>query len=1452
MLLYNLPLDILCATFQKLSLEDIGRLYATNDNALCKLLVSARVIPKIELDIWEAIPMRYITLHLLKKHSFLLEFDCSRVGDPQLGDILLSSPRPSLLSLSLHGAIASPTKLNLADLARQETFASLFPSLKTLKICGQSSTITVCPRNAFLQRLCAKLPDGLTTLHLNSRNAWPTLESLPSSITDLSVLHPLTIEDYARHQSAHGYGTLFESNAPAYDMLCALHSILPNLTTLMLRTSQRMNSPDDGPNVFNFPLQTGLLPSLLNLSIRPSGESVDELSLITSCLPSVQELTIWADELGGFSSRKLNFKPSFVLPPTLTTITVIGGTLVTSPSVLLSEHFFNAWPPSLVLATLRHVTATFGAKTVIPHAMGAGGIPPFFGGGAAGRGIGGAGFFQPIPVDQAVPQDLEKTWDPSLAWTAILPKTLRRLVLTHTDFDLRALPEMLEYLEVSDSRELNPAVAAGDRALPRPVRFPPGLTHLQMPLIIINPTDIGHLPSSLKYLQCGLSDEWTQHDLKTLLQVQCPLATFASPTSLDFTWNDKEKAIARQFMCPDAIEALEIDFSFAKLIIEWLGKDLYLRCAHLKWRIGAPHSVSNSLEDPQPLDGVPIDAPASESFNFPEHSSSTSNTGWFGRSMTGLTDQFGFGIPSQRDSPTLPSARPHHYPDLVLSPSTRFADLRYTPNGEIGEMSEHAITAHLVSCPNLEVLKAVLEGTSSHPMTFMYPRNSKLAQLSCLTTLQLEGVSFLRVPFSSLPRSLTSLVSHKRSNYALKLPFGEYQNVSMLPRGLTRLEAPTILLGAQKTESWPPGLTSLIFCPFEWDDVHVRALQRQLPLQKFHLCARIFYTGELEIDLPTTQPSSSMDIDQPTSSASKSIKRMRDLPVFALHSLVALVSRELAPATFINIEVRRKFTSLISPQIETIELMNVATTFGSLSRRLPWQSASGSLYNFNEYIDHIAKGDTIAESPALALPVAQKPSPFATFNITFTSAELSKYVYLTSFKLSTHSLGIEEIAVLPKTLAELSIVMQPNEQLQTRMDFKPFPKHLTSLSIISNAKLTLNRQDMDEVPKSLTKLSIPALRISSESIPLWKSLNIMNQLEFDGNAVWTDSDIMNLSSIMAGGDFELLEVWNACITGTFADPNATELSAYSLVFHTNTALSSRCRCHWKQLATPLAPLPKALQTLDLSGARMSAFGRYALSFPSTLTSLTLRLEKQLLPQELMALPQSLRILRLYFDCNPPTHVILDPNFWACLPSDLEELVVDHLIPHWLDGQSCSSNPPYAFHATLHDPPILNFETPPFAFSNFTWGDPQISPCIISSIPYLAASRLRTLILPSHVLNQECLHSIRDTLERLHVYHLEDGQNLTLALRHKVDFFQVSLEEFKGLPSPLLADVMRTHTYPSIATPGGGYFVSPARLPAPANLDPSIFHIRDNSTIYTRDDAAQLRPFGTVSRRYYWN
>lgn len=1465
MLLHGLSLEVLRVICDKISLGDLCRLFATNDQTICNLLVSASVVPNVTFDNWQDTPHCAILQRYLKKHESVLEFDTVYLTEAQVADVLLSTPRPSLVSLSLHGAISSPSKLSLLELSHQETFASLFPSLKTLKFLGIATLYNPRPRNAFLQRFCAKLPERLETLDLSSRSAWPTLQALPKSLTSLTVLNPLAIEEYGRQRRPNAFGAPYVTSAPAYDMLCSLHNVLPKLVSVTLQTP-RVSTFENAAPAPAVESVSDLLPSLRQLSVRPSGECVEELSLIVAALPSMQELTLLADFAAGFNSRKLDFKPSFTLPPSLTKITVNGGNTPTSPSLLLNEHFFNAWPPTLETATLNHITATFGAKTVIPHALGAGGIPPFFGGGTAGRGVGGAGFFQ-APDPQTAPSvDIhqEKTWDPSVPWTSVLPATLRRLVLTHTDFDLRCLPEMLERLQVSDSAEANPSVAAGDRLLPRDAQFPATLTHLQIPLITLTPADIKHLPSSLAYLQCRLSDNWTQHDLKLLLQVQCPLAHFDSPSILDFTWNDKEKALAREFMPRAILEALEIDFSFSKLIIEWLGKDLYLRCARLNWKIGAPHIASALIDGSHTFEEVPLDMPASELFSFPAHAPSTSNTGWFGtvapQPFTARFNADGSIVTANTFDPFLktPPSRGFAHPDLAMSPSTLFADLRYMPNGEIGEMSESAIAAHLALCPNLEVFKAVLEGSSSHPLAFAYPGHSKLALLSNLTTLQLEGANFLRVPFTSFPRSLTSLVSHERNKFPNKLPFGEYQNVSALPRGLTRLEVPTILLGVQALASWPTGLTSLIFCPFEWDDVHVRSLQRHLPLQRLHLDDRIFYTGELEVEdrtsLSSLSCSSSMDVDKCLATASKSSKKkMRELPIFALHSLLSLVSRELAPATFFNIEVRKKFTTLVSPQIETIELMNVATTFNSQSRSLLWESSFNSLLLFNDYIDYVAKCDIMAESPALAaqLPVRPNASPFAAFNITFTAAELSKYVYLTSFKLSTHPLTLEDVALLPRTLAELSIVMMPSAQLQLRMDFKPFPRHLTSLNIISSAKLTLNREDMDGVPKTLKVLYARALRFLPDDISSWKSLPLLTRLGFDGHATWTDRDISTLGSIMAGGTFELLEVWNACISGALLPPSTMEISAYSLVRDTNKALSSKYYCHWKHLAAPFAPLPNALRTLDLSAARLSIFGRYAFTFPSSLTSLTLRLERQLIAQELMALPQSLRVLRLLFDRTPAVPITLDPNFWACLPADLEELVVDHILSHWLSGQSPASLP-CVLSATLHDTPIFNIENPqPTGMTTMSWGDSEFYPSSVDSIPYLASSHLRTLILPSHVLKEECLRAFGDSLEKLHVYQLENVENWMRALGRDIELVHASADTF-NLARQRSADIFRTTPLSSqtnLATPGGGYFVAAAALPVPPTLDPSLFNIRDNSVIYTH---AVPELNATVPRKpYYW-
>lgn len=1514
-LLNGVSHDILRLLCQRLDLDELCRLFATHDAVLCKALTSARVIPKLAIERPCRSLFGHELVYYLRRHISLVEFGYSLHEIDLPAPIIFLLSRASLRSLSLNCAFVTLPHASFLSSSAGETFASLFPQLQSLSlIASQQTTASVDqppPRDAFLVSLCSELPQGLHTLQIASIYAWPPLEALPQSLTSISVLVPGAMDEYAREaRSFFANEDSSESNSrPAYDVLRLFDRRLSRLESLALI------APRASSTVFSDHIKP-LLPNLRTLDIQPRSNAMEETQLIIASLPSVTDLSIQFLKTFTFGETSVTLDSRFVLPPLLTSLKIVAST-----STGFNEQLFTAIPPSLETLSLTNVFPVFGkCQTLYNDSRGA--PPPFFGGGAGHGAVGGFGFFQnPFAATPkaAAPQ---KSWDPSVHWMTILPSTIQRLVLLGTDFDLRYLPLSLEHFEAG--RGDQGGWSEENLVFPPQLLLPPCLESLKIPLVSLVPNDINDLPSSLKHLSCRLTPDWNQHDIKHLLGTQFPALSLSSPERVAFTWNDQERMLAKSHMSEATLSSFADVFDFSALIKAWLGSSVYSRCNSVRWKASPPHSMSKQIEaelssvdssTPKPrLDSSSNSSDLEEdpftsvsTLNGPSTSVFGSSSGLTFGTAFGASSPFGtgpsngfsvasaprtviFGSPVTSAAPTAPSApSPSSTPTdppiegsmdltiekkivetLELPPTT--SELHFGPEMEV---SDACLAAHCRALPNLKVIEAynAFSGFGNRPTFGMC---SSLP--SHLTTLHLYDASFHLVPFSTFPPTLTSIVSHARHVFRAQAPFGEFNKVVSLPRNLTRLDAPTILIGPQKTKHWPKGLTSLEFNPYTWTDVDVKQLWDALPFKKLHLDGRVAYTGELDEKIDMSLESSIMEVD--ASQTQRQSRKMKQNPVFALHSLLSRVQAALAPATIRNIDLRSANTYW-SPDVESIELMQTSDLFSQSLDLKSWGPGSvidGKPSYFVEFLqykgslrlarEHPDVGKISAADPSDGMPSS---SPFATMRITFSPTEVGQLGYLTSLKLGTHPLPLAKIPLLPKNLATLAIVLDysdansyvpPNAEaslfnMESTDIFRLFPRGLHSLTVLSTKTLTLTVDGIADIPASLTELKIPLLEFSPLCIESWKTLSLISKFTFDGHHEWREPDIQKLGSVMCGGNFELLEVLRCVVSGSLLPRDLIHLSSDSLISLTKEAFSPNYVCHWRSLAMPMAPLPKTLQSLDLIAASISTFSRHILCLPQGLTSLRLRLDQPLDASDLLSLPQTLRSLRLFHDGI--TRAQLDSNFWVCLPPLLEELEVDYIMSKWdvPNSKPHAQSAPYPVTtATMGPPALLNInrvQKPKTMGFSWAVGPPTFEPEIIANIPYLSTDRLRSLILPTHTLGESCLNALGPSIQRLHVYQLENFGALDERLGRHIDFIH-----FSAIPvSPSVIQIAENGprkglnvVFPEesiVPTPGGGHVVGTLKFAAKKDL--KELHITDSSNQAT-NPALGAQPLLTVTA-YSW-
>lgn len=189
---------------------------------------------------------------------------------------------PSLTSLTIDGSFGLPPHLPREDGKASETFATLFPSLRELRlIC--SSNFFDRPADATITHWMSAIPDTITLLQCNTPLVVPNVRSFPPSLTMLS-LGPSVTEFV---------GEAFSSTM---ETLMAIKTRVPNLKSLILEVEE----VGDASNTITS-MDTGLFECLetLNLTKKVPGEwKIDPILKLTPRLTDLSIQSTFASPLG--------------------------------------------------------------------------------------------------------------------------------------------------------------------------------------------------------------------------------------------------------------------------------------------------------------------------------------------------------------------------------------------------------------------------------------------------------------------------------------------------------------------------------------------------------------------------------------------------------------------------------------------------------------------------------------------------------------------------------------------------------------------------------------------------------------------------------------------------------------------------------------------------------------------------------------------------------------------------------------------------------------------------------------------------------------------------------------------------------------------------------------------------------------------------------------------------
>lgn len=723
-------------------------------------------------------------------------------------------------------------------------------------------------------------------------------------------------------------------------------------------------------------------------------------------------------------------------------------------------------------------------------------------------------------------------------------------------------------------------------------------------------------------------------------------------------------------------------------------------CTHLKLAPAAIFITDNPLEFfseyPEPdLDNL-------QSFSF-----APAIVNFFGRRFNHL--QFPWTVHSVE--PTNPSFR---QAPIEAIPSTHIpGKLRFGPDLKSLTMAYH------IPCPVIpfaEFARIVCNATNLESLScfitihgqFSY---STLQAMNKLTTLQLATEASM-IDFKVLPRTLTDLrtrridlrlgsrhsgpyvVGHTRfgtsppsvTRGAVTMTsentptFSEDRFVIDLPRGLTRLSIATAMIAPQNDEDWPPNLTDLRFASDGWTETQLLSLKRHLnKLTQVSIHGIVEYTGSLNCS------------------------------TFAVSKIERLVLTLLRPFVIDSILISKSLEAMLPPTITTISLAEYVQDCDPYKI----ETTSTALNYASDRMDHIYPHRQISNRLTIAL---EKERPFRIrMDCNFSPQSLAFFENLTTLKIAMHDCSLAQLQALPRALTSLFIVASI---METQDLVAALPPALETFGFASSRLHYFHPKALHMLPPRLTALQAE----KGTFLPIHLGLlpTRINDLVFDSNLLWIDTDLLILSKrLNSDGQLKRLKVFNALASGAILPSETTHLSSTSMIADNNAVLGPQCDIEWTRLASPLRLEHLAnLTHLDLSQASMIDISTGLISIPESVTELHLRVSSFLPTRYLVSLlPKTLLRFHLYlFNISNPIDFDL---LWIELPRFLEEFSI-HAV--------CATYARRRQAALLHMVPIII-------------GDSQAVPDggLSIAVPHLEGlpTSLQSLVLPHFALAHRC-------------------------------------------------------------------------------------------------------------------
>ena len=1376
MILSGLSADSLSVICRYLPYEAIAILYGTNNRDLMRRLTSMNVCPQIMHIISPSIHLaRFIHENRTLQSYSLADFASTRpsglaeefeyvgIGQASFGQTLnyrqLLRLPPSLTKLVIPGNWAGD--LSVRNVA--ETFDSLFPQLKTLVFFGVPTAAIAT--DLLADNLMCKLPQKLETLALLEATLAPRVTDLPASLTSLFVSHPFCMQKLGSFNSA-----------PQLEIIRQLTKQCPLLKHLALPFAQsQLFGHPKGPKL--------ALPSLTSFTIYLMKSKIDLLSLCALlCLPHINTLyikttgsTFRIEHDTSYESMQKQieteqaqtqlppesetfwlpiFNPnnvSLVLPPNLTSLY-----LSSERESGMEQSYLESLPRTLQTLSLTHFAFHWARNEDTDWNPVSESLPPLY------------------AADPRLQFQAQQRALPS--WLSFLPPSITDLELVNVVYQINELPPSLKRFKATTEQRLGFLEPEVDSAQPSTLKWPPSLSYLSFDARVVSKQIAKTLPPSLTHLECTLTSNWNQDDVKSLLLdplPHCRIQIFSSRIWISGSTAMDPNAHLHDFI--DHNGSLDIP------------KFLHYRLSHLPKRIRAPWKIVEHVELPPSHDVVGNAVASALSALATAGATATNDLAAIPASTIPGNGNGIAGIPTPIHTGSLGGEK-------VKSDKVGFLPLTLPP---VASPYAPAITRLLVLQPTtypfsygffepfnvLKLLESskidvwrIEEATKGQSTEVVYclPNFDYFLGLGNLKTLSCP--SSLMTPaefnFSKLPRSLTSVnigladFVHPGPNptifidwqfyyrgitqnaHAAPVLFGAGQPPSALPsRSEDSLPAQLprnlveCLISAMITppiiDGWPTNLTQLSFFSSNWTDALLLQLSERLPnLQKMTVTGWVLAYGSQPI---------LTDIAKVSGDVVRSLEHI---------NISTLVDQVSAPLTAKNIHIQ----GLAIPSI--LAFASASThSMTLIPERAP--SFQVMLHKRIRHGQERLKLAPLLSDPGRLENQVDKKRDRLNCQEQLHIPSLCAYKSLTSLAITLFEMTWTLIDQLPKTLIHLAATFA--DVVPTNDPIKTLPPLLETLQLDMGTQIFLHAEDITKLPPNLTTLEANLMTFSPASIA--SVPRKITTLLFNGRDLWDEIDIFSLLHHL-GDNIKLLTV-NACLFSGALIPleSSSELSIPNMIEMTDARLGPKAKIVWLTIAQPLRLCAydltdkstiKDLATIrraDLLCSRVDSILSLDCHLgnaqnlraqiphslmPSNITSLNMRFSSVISAQDAVLLPATLKHLKVQV-ANKYDNI--DPQVWPLLPRMLESFTVELVGSRMMTQKNRGYADPIA-HSVVEDYVLAYSST---IGTGAVGGTEHGKPSTIAHMWGLPTEKLHTLSLRPYHLHHDCLKSFGSAL-----------------------------------------------------------------------------------------------------------